>query len=409
MAEQKNSILPAELQDGSMQVLTKAPDILMLNDSQVQGALAKLKELVAKIKAEGMNAELDALANKYLVRTKAILEECNGRRKPITSILSGINKQFTSLEALINPESTEYAALQKFRNQWAAQLAEDKRKKDAEILKNQKMAEERVNTSYNCALQISNAFTKHVAETRQLLLDIMANTTLESCDEDLLTIKNFPTVYQESTYKSIPFSFSANIYLPLAEAHEIARNTMGMKFASYSADYQRAIQDTIQDIVVQWPGKIMALQAIANQQDADKKRELQEAEDKRKKDAADAIKKQQEDAADKAKKSADAEKAVKLTNTLFDSHTELVQNQGTTQKVVEGYELELLHPSAWLNIVSFWFKIEGGNLEVEELGKKTLASMKKSIEAYTKKQGASAERIESPYVKYNEKFTVKAQ
>ena len=83
--------------------------------------------------------------------------------------------------------------------------------------------------------------------------------------------------------------------------------------------------------------------------------------------------------------------------------------QGTTQQVIEGYELELLHPSAWLNVVSFYFKIEGGKMEVEELGKKTLASMKKAIEAYTKKNGASAERIDSPYVKYQEKYTVKAR
>ena len=71
-----------------------------------------------------------------------------------------------------------------------------------------------------------------------------------------------------------------------------------------------------------------------------------------------------------------------------------------------GYEIKISGALGYMPIMNFWFEKEGKNCPFDALEKVNVGRMKKFCEVYAHKND---EKIESPYLKYEEVYAQKAK
>lgn len=427
---EQNSLIPvADIQA----LVTTAPAALQRNELSVTKAIAAGQALIDELSANGMNADLDARMNNYLVKIRTTVEDMKGRRTPLTQFLTKITKAFTSLENQLDKDdpSSVPAAIQKARNEWARFIAEEQKKAEAARQLKLNQDNERINLKSICEQKIREQFSMLLNGELHRMQMLFNDCTLEKFQEMNDLIRSWNEVYPHGHFESFAPDISRQIIFndKAIEGSIVASAKEGLYDVLYN-DYLSAIQSKKQSLIDMFSGKLESLQAAekarleaiaaaelaakakskADKEAAEKAAEQARIEQER---LAAEKKRREEEAArqaaiDEQKREADARaqmemnKSAELANSLFDSSLQAqLEHPVDAPKARTGFAIEVKAQAGWMLIVQRWFQIEGNSMSLDKFEKKTLLQMKTACEKDAFKSGT---KIESPLIVYTETF-----
>lgn len=407
-----------------------APEALNLNQTSLQRALDAGDKLLAKIKVSGMSAELDQELNKYLGALKVTHEKMTSRRKGVTQLFDQVKSEFTTIENRIAPgkAGSIYDQIQKVRNDFAAQCAEENRKAEAAARLEQQKITERVNLKSDAERFLRTAFEQYLNLKLSELQQAFDTTNLDSLSDVMdYIVSSEGWVYPNEMFVMTVVPVRSAI-LDAAEVQNIISNARLGKFDAWSLEFANAISQRRSELMEKIPGKETALQdakraldeanraaalAAAAKTEADKKaaeqaqalaaerqRVLAAEEEQRRLEAETKAKQEEADRTAKATADAEMQKSTEIANSLFDAAVNAVVPEASAQ-VRESYEIEVLAAPGWMLLFQFWFQNEGSKLSLEKFDSKKLESIRKFCEKQANKTG---EIIQSPLLKYREVF-----
>jgi hypothetical protein len=254
------------------------------------------------------------------------------------------------------------------------------------------------------------------------------------------------TVKPDEVFKPVVYSS----LLSKQRIEEITNEVIAEKWAEYEPNYIAEMTLLKDDLIDKLPGKKNELdeiervrlenerlKAVAAEAERKRQAEINAAKDakekQRLKDLADAEKKkeqarlfeeqerqqrllfeqqqreeqeaarllqEQEDLKNKNSADVEAKKQGATTMAMFEAESELVQTVDAPNQR-QGFEITVLHPAGYLQIISFYFEREGKNQTVEKLAGMKLESMKTFCEKHAHKTG---EKIDNKFIKYEPTF-----
>jgi hypothetical protein len=386
----------AETMQGAGAILTK-------NENLVTKAVTGAERLLDTIEGEGMSDDLDAAINEWQVKAKEAFAIMNTRRSPVTQIMSKMSKFFTELEGRLDPTKSDsvYARLQLKRNAYAKKKADEQKAKEAEILKNQNIAKEKITFKAEVETHIRSIYNQKLLTFKQHAVKIYDSLTIESEGAVLEGLKAVKTNYPLDAFNKIEPEAARAIHLSSDDRSEIIVSVRDSLYNELSANFKEnmeAERDRLLDIV---PSRINELKAIAKA-GAEQKAELEAAAEKRKKDNE---LRQQQEAAEQAKKDQEtisANTQMETATTLFDTAAQLAEvKEESAAKVRQGYKINVLNVAGVGAMYMFWFEKEGLKLSVEDALKKTGNQQKAFCEKHAHKTG---EMIDSIHLEYEEDY-----
>ncbi len=424
-----NSLIPALQADAVREMIQQAPEALELNSQSSSKALAYGRDILARIKENGMSPELDQELNDYQVKLKTTLQTMEARRKPLTKFLDDIGTQFTSMENQIAPRKTGsiYEEVQKIRNEYAAFLAEERRKAEADLRRKQALDQERINLKAEAANIIRIQFGSRLKKALQDLLDAFnAPSSAEFSRATDLIIASEEWSLDPLFLDSFPIQVTARM-VPAEELPAIIESAKREHpWENLNAEFQEAVRASRASLMDQIPGRLKFLenQEAAAELQRKAAAEAAAAKSEEEKQAAaqraEALKKQQEEALaleaqrrkeqeekahqdelDRlAKEAEDAEmrkNAEEAEVHFAAAASDAIPMQSAPTR--EGYEIKVLHAQAWLQLFQLWYQNEGKNTPLEKFDAKKLESIRKFCEKHAHKTG---ERIDSKFIQYRE-------
>lgn len=368
-------------------LIANAPDVLAKNQNLHDKAVAKAISLQDTIEAEGMNDELDAELNKWMVSASKALKINNERRSPITQMLTQVAKVFTSLEAPFDgtKKDSYYYSFQLHRNGWATKKAQIQREKEAAILKQQNIDKEKISIKSEIETQIRNAYYDKLEAFKKYWTDIFNNTTLETLKVNKEKIENIKLDYPKDKFNEFPVSV-VPVYIDSVEKDRLIGVARIELYDDLSANFRENMESLKQDLKDKFPSKKRELDAIAK---ADAAQALVLQEQAKQRQLAEQNKADLEAAA----KRKDSENQVEMTkqmetaSTLFDTAAQLEEVKESVGKVKSSYKIIVTEPAGWGAIFLLWFELEGQGLDLDAIEKKTFKQLKTFAEKHANKTG----------------------
>lgn len=371
-------------------------EVLNSNKERAEKAITVGKNILTAInEAGGLNPDLDARCNKYLVNCRNAKKEMEEIRKPITQLFDQIKKEFTSTEndLDIKKDGTLPFIIQTHRNDYVKQIEAEKerKRKAAELKLNQD--KERVDVKTVIETQLSNYVSNHISERKDKLQESFNNITLENFEKKSLDLKSHKPVYHKAHWIDFKVSIKTE-YISQDDVKTIYDEVMGKKdFDLIAAVVEGDLNTFKKELIEKLPSLKSELERIAAADDEEKQKieaekKKREADEKAKRDAeaeAERIKKEEE-----LKSNAAAEKADAAMNNL-----ELFEDNGPETR--SGYEIKILHQAGAVELFTFWFEREGAKCTIEELERKSIGQMKTYCQNLAHKTG---DIISSKYLKY---------
>jgi hypothetical protein len=385
------------------EIMAGAGLILDQNENLALKAVKGAEELLDTIEGQGMSEEIDAALNAWQVKAKEATVLMNKRRSPITQIMTKMAKYFTELENKLDPSKPEsiYSKVQAERNAWAKQKAIEAKEKEAEILKQQNIAKEKVSFKALVETHIRTIYNGKLLTFKQHAVKIYNNLTIENVAEVKGAINEVKVNYPLDAFNKIEPASAVAYYLPAQDQQEIIVAVRDALYDELSANFRENMEAEKERLLDLIPSRINELKEIAKAGEA-KKVEL-EAEAERRRVADDLRQKQEaaeQEARDKANIAANTQ--METATTLFDTAAQLAQvKEESTGKSREGYKINVLNAAGWGAIFMFYFEKEGQKLDVETFGKKSLNQMKAFCEKHAMKEN---EQISSDALQYEEVF-----
>lgn len=378
--------------------LMQAGDILAKNSILSLSAQKAAQFLLDTVEAEGMTDELDAKINEWQVKAKQALVKNNERRTPITQLLTRISREFTALENPLDSSKPDslFSQLQKHRNSFAAQKEKERKAKEAEILRKQNVEKERIQITADVENQIRSIYSDKLLQFRTGVTEILSSMTLENYAEKAEKIKGIAVDYPRDKFNEItPNVFPA--YLDSVELERIIIATRVKLYDELSANFRENMEVDKQAAIDELPSKKKELERLAKASAAEAEQiKAQQAERERLAKAK--LKLEQEEAEKQAKAKIEAEKAMNNAQTLFDTTAQIAEINDTA-KVKKSYVIEVADVAGWGYVFMLYYEKVGINMNIEDLGKKTLNQMKKEIEKIANKNG---EMLDHPSIRYVE-------
>lgn len=378
--------------------LMQAGDILAQNTKLSQSAQKAAQFLLDTVEAEGMTDELDSKIKEWQVKAKVALSKNNERRTPITQLLTRISREFTALENPLDSSKPDslFSQLQKHRNSFAAQKEKERKAKEAEILRKQNVEKERIQITADVENQIRSIYSEKLLQFRTGVTKILSSMTLENFAEKAEKIKGIAVDYPRDKFNEItPNVFPA--YLDSVELERIIIATRVKLYDELSANFRENMEVDKQAAIDELPSKKKELERLAKASAAEAEQiKAQQAERERLANAK--LKLEQEEAEKQAKAKIEAEKAMNNAQTLFDTTAQIAEINDTA-KVKKSYVIEVADVAGWGYVFMLYYEKVGINMNIEDLGKKTLNQMKKEIEKIANKNG---EMLDHPSIRYVE-------
>lgn len=385
-------ITTSQIQD----IAQNGAEVLNTNKERSEKALAVGRNILQAInEAGGLNPELDARCNRYLVNCRTAKKEMEESRKPITQLFDQIKKEFTATENEldIRKDGTVPFVVQNHRNEYVKQIeAEREKKRLAQELELNKQ-KERVDIATSVKTQLSAYVQAHIESRKELLQKSFNAITLENFTAKSKDLKELKPVYHKAHWIDFkPVLFPK--YLLADEVKAIAQEVVDSKdFDVIAGVVEGDINAFIRELIEKLPSLKNELERIAAA-NAEEKKALEEArakreadeKAKREADAAEAQRKKEEE----LKLQAEGEKADAIMDNL-----ELFDDKGPETR--SGYNISILHQAGAVEIFQFWFEREGAKSTIEEIEKKSIGQMKTFCERVAHKDG---EMISSKYLKY---------
>lgn len=122
-------------------IAQSAPQIYKDNTTSSKRCSEYGQKLLAQIKANGMNDELDMQCANYINKARNTVKKMNTNRSAITKIFDQIRSEFTGMENSVDPNKTGSIPyqIQQERNAYAARKREEEeRRRREEIIRQQR-------------------------------------------------------------------------------------------------------------------------------------------------------------------------------------------------------------------------------------------------------------------------------
>lgn len=379
--------------------LMTAEPVLKKNRALFTQASTAAQALLDTIEASGMSDDLDKEINEWQVKAKKALEINYNRRSPITQLLTKIASEFTSLENPLNPQKADsiFSKLQRHRNDHA-KVKEDQRKaKEAEILRNQNIEKERISLTTEAERQIRESYNTKLFAFKNHIQKLLNEATLETLAEVKKKIEEVKLDYPRDAFNKLECAIFPQ-YLDTVEVDRIMSTTRIKLYEELSANFRENMEVDKQAALDQIPSKKKELERIARADASEAERLKQEAE-KRKLAQEAILKKEQAEKAAKEAAKLEADKSLNEAQTLFDTASQMAEVQNSSSKVKKSYIVEVKDVAGWGAIFMFYFEKVGMKMDVEAFGKKSLNQMKKEIE---KIANTTSEMIDHVSIEYTE-------
>lgn len=437
-----------QLVTGSLELIQQLPAKLQKHQTTLARAKQAQQAQIDKIGAHGnkLNEELDNETKELIIKLRKSTDAREEDRKPITQLFTAIAKMFTGVEgelkALINP-------LQVYRDDYAKWCHEEAERKQREAERKAKVENARTELRSSITQLIGTKLNEYLYSIKAKMQSGFNAITLENYDAKSTGLANMHTAFDRTKLGEV-----LRYDLPNYDAHLLSIEDANKAridaheaydFNSWFIAYHQEITDLKKELQDKLPSKKAELDAAAaaeaerqriakEQAEAEEKRQAAiaaaNAEQKQKLEAEaaaqraadakrladmqaeqariDAERKQREaeeaaelqrqkEAADKkAKEDAEISAAAAKAQTLFDAAIDATPDNAAPEART-GYEITVLHQAGWVEIFQLWYQNEGVKLGVEEMGKKSLNSMKTWAENHAKKND---EKLSSKYLKY---------
>lgn len=353
--------------DNISAIVSEAPGTYNDNLLSVQRCVSAGEALLKNITDTGMTDELDQQAAAFIEKARKTVKKMNERRSPVTKLFDDIRREFTILENNIDPTKADTLPyrLQQLRNQYAAQKRAQAEARRQEELAKQQAEAARKKFAQEVEEDLKAQFSRLIDKEISNLAEMYNNTTLETYDEVLRTVKEYST--------NLPTEWFANLCpsvtqagIPASEASKIEKLVKKNLEAKFIAQYATEIQDNKDFIIDHLPSMKANLERIAAANAAEAARIQAEMEERRRKEAEaqEAERKRREE--EERQKASLAKQQAEMQN-LFDAQS--IAQPTYTPKMTVSQKILLLNPEGIPSILTMWWAEEGCKMSADELTK----------------------------------------
>lgn len=372
MSEQTtNTDLTIVRKENVQLIAQSAPEVYHSNTLSCQKCNDFGKRLLAQIKEQGMNDELDMQCATYINKARNTVKKMNTNRSAITKLFDQIRSEFTGMENSIDPTKTASIPyqIQQARNAYAAKKREEEeRKRRAELLRQQR--EQAFNT-YKADVEddFKRSFNAYTANAINALTDLNANITLDNYEAQCRAIKQFSVSLPQDWATKTP----SNVRIPAELAdmqdklREVRTSIINKLMQQFTEQYQFEVGDYRDTIMDALPSKKAELERMAKANAEEKARmaaELKAREAAEAKRIEEERKRKEEEEAAKKKMQQEASEVAGLFG-----QQAIVTPAGYQPKTSVKKRLVFHDAQGVLAAVSLWWSKEGQFMTLEELAK----------------------------------------
>lgn len=365
-------------------IAANAPAIYENNVRYLKLMREKGQGLLDTIEAEGMNPELDAECNKFLITCKQVKEKANTARAPITRMFDAFASEFTAIENQMEVKKADTipAKIQEYRNQMARDVASEQQRKANELRTQQLASQERIDITAKIQLRIRERFNEILFAGKKKFNDLFNTMTLDNIFDVTDAIKAIPADYDLVKFNSIACPVTA-IYIKTDDLAELVRVTRAELYPECAAEFKKEMEALQQYLTDQIPSRMAELDEIAEMEEKNKveadrlKREAQIRQD----EAALQLKKDNALREQESVAKVNTQVLVGQADLSFKNdvaQAEIFSDQ--VQSVKHSYVIKVMTKAGWQQIAALWFKAIASKVPQENMEKKTLGMMKKDLE-----------------------------
>ena len=411
--------------DEFKELISNAPSVLAENQTSVDKAIEAHQKLIS-IAEQGMNEVIDAQLASYITKAKATKSTMNAKRTPFTQLMTMVAKQFTGLESSIDKtiETSQqlrdvYATEIMLKRQEEERLAKLKLEKEQEAIEIERLYK----------IEYAKASSDYILDFKTKKLEWFNSLTLEPINSAEAEIANFDNDLRDSQFVfqvSIPLEVKHH---SLEDKVEITGKLAMSLCYSSMAEFKSAIFDFKQMLL----DMIQTKRNQLEEADAENKARLEEAArieknkaelERQENEAREKERQRLADEAAEAERMRKSEEEAKLreeamaaqlkaeANATVDATGQSISAMVDTQadlfmeapKVKESYNIKVLNPAGYLQLISFWFENEGKNLPSDKIESITIARIKSFCEKFAVKNDVT---IESKLLVYEPVYKAK--
>jgi hypothetical protein len=451
--------------NNSIELFRTAPAVLKANQERTQKAIMVgnkiLDQWMAAWKIDDEEERLQALAaadtrsNDFMVKCSTALKEEKELRASITQMMDAFKKWFTTAENDIDKTKPGSVAdrVQINRDKYVKEAAQIREKKREEAERAAAREKAEIDLRSETEKWIGERLITVLAAKKQSVTNAFNAITLETYEAKESDLKAMVTAIEVPALQNligqmdkIPYS----AYHDMAEKEAII-NAAHAKYTwrVFASQWNTELIEVKNDLISKLPSKLNELKEhkrLADEAQAERDRQRL-AEEQRQKQLAEANKKEkaaleekqrkereqeqerlaqlrseQEAAAEEQRKreqgetdrlAREAEEARLLseqnvdmkaqgdkTMALFNQEAAIAEAPDAPE-ARQGYDIEILHPAAYVQIFQLWFENEGKNQPVDKIGNTKLDQMKAWAEKHAHKNDV---KIESKFLKYEPSY-----
>lgn len=372
MSEQTtNTELTIVRKENVQLIAQSAPEVYQSNITSCQKCTDFGKRLLAQIKTQGMNDELDMQCATYISKARNTVKKMNTNRSAITKLFDQIRSEFTGMENTIDPNKTDSIPyqIQQARNAYAAKKREEEERKRREEMIRQQREQALVRYKADVEDDYKRSFNTYTANAINFLTELNTAVTLDNYEKQYKAIKQIPIKFPQEWATKTP----SNVCIPAELAdmqdklREVRTSIVNKLMEQFTKQYEFEVGEYRDNILDMLPSKKAELERMQKANEEEKARmaaELKAREEAEAKRIEEERKRKEEEEAAKKKMQQEASEV----NNLFAGQA-IVSPAGYRPKTSVKKRLVFHDAQGVLAAVSMWWSKEGQFMSVEELAK----------------------------------------
>lgn len=370
MSEQTTDLTIVRKENVQM-IAQSAPQIYKDNTTSSERCTEYGQKLLAQIKANGMNDELDMQCANYINKARNTVKKMNTNRSAITKLFDQIRSEFTGMENSVDPNKTGSIPyqIQQERNAYAARKREEEeRRRREEIIRQQR---EQAFSRYKQDVEddFKRQFNVYTTNATNELTKLNSGLTLENYEAQCKTIREYPVTLPADYGNTL----NSTVLIPteIADMRDqlpgIRSSILAKLMQQFREQFQFEVAEYRDSIIDMLPSKKAELERMQKANEEEKARMAAELKAREQAEAAriEAERKRKEEE-EAAKKKMQAE-ASEIGN-LFGQQA-VVSPAGYQPKTSVKKRIHFHDAQGVLAAVSMWWSKEGQFMSVEDLAK----------------------------------------
>ena len=421
-------------------IVSSAPEALTANMTMLEKAIAAGAALLARIEAGEMDDNMDAEINDHVAKLDKAYELANSKRTPFTRMMDDFKSQFTGIEKSFKDEKEVF---QKIRNSYAMKKKQEEAERQRLAALKLAQDKERIELRSQLEQEQENEFGSYLKFKREELFTSFNRLTLDNFKKGAAWFKSYKAEFPREKFDTWQSFKGSKTGITDEEINKmIAELKSAERFEKFKQEFITQIAESLSVLIDRLPGKKKELEdqkkaaeeaerarqeaerlaaeakSAAEKEAAEKARiAAEEAAEKaeqerliqaaREKEEAEARAKAEAEAEAKRKQEAEVKKEAEITNMLFDAEMRNATEGADIPKGRDSYEITVNAPPGIMLLFNQWFQNEGKGLTVDQILKKKLDSIVTWCEKFAHKN--QSQKIDSPFITYTEKFSVKTE